>query len=795
MRAADGGIYHLIDDTQIKIGASGSDYFWRTTRKVIDRSGLEDASDFQLNFDPEIDNLVLHRVAVWRDGKIIDQTATASVEMLRRESELESGIITGQRTANVRLDDVRVGDVTDIAWSLNEKKSYWPGHFFGKFDLGWSVPVAMTRLRLIAPSTLEIGLRPLNGARTPQRVLQNDEAIVTWTVMDPKPIPVEDVTPNWLQPWPAVEISTMPDWSAVVSWAAPLYEVDPSLPADLTKKVEAIAADSQDPAVRASKALWLVQDSIRYTSLSIGVGGFRPRAPAVTWQSGLGDCKDKTALLIAVLSRLGITAVPALTNTSTGAGLKSALPRANAFDHVIVRVDGLGKPIWLDPTGSHEGGIIPNIADQTYGYALPLTAGQNKVQHIPAPTPEAPTIEIVESHARSSKGMNVNIRAKYKRDEANIKRSSIASSSLASLEKSDLDFYRGVYPNIQLVGELNVEDDRQSNILVVDQNYFLPATSKDYRDTIASYLINAWAVVDLFDAPDESRRKTAMAMPYQINRRHIIKLNTPGMRPGLPANEKISSKAFEFSRTSVRDGDDVTIEMNLIGKGLVLAAADAATYRKDTERLADLSYEYIDLDDEFGLLDPEWYFIAFGLAVVGGSIILIVAVPAVNADEAAGTINGEFRPIGVLKFVVMSVATFNVYIFYWFWRCWRRYRQTENVDISPFWRAFFSIFWVFALFTAARDRAELKKPAWMGIAASILYFLSAVTTTLLENIDAPVAVDIAAVMIGVIVLIPVVQQINLANGPQLVAEGSRFTRLDWAAICCGLPFALLLFAV
>ena len=740
-RAADGGIYHLIDDTQIKIGETGSDYFLRETRQVINRSGLEDASQIQLNFDPEIDELVLHRAAVWRDGEMIDQTATASIEIMRRESELEDGIITGQRTANLRLDSVRVGDITDIAWSVNEKKSYWPGHFFGNFNLGWSVPVALTRLRVIAPPSLDIRTKSTNGAGAPERAVRNDKTILTWTVMDPDPIPAEDNTPKWMQPWPSVELSTMATWSKVVSWAAPYYDVDSSLPTDLIKKVDKIAVGSKDPMVRASKALWLVQDSVRYTSLSIGVGGYRPRPPAVTWRSGFGDCKDKTALLIAVLGRLGIQAHPALTDIDMGPGLNKRLPRAELFDHVIVRMDAPGKPVWLDPTASHEGGIIPDIADQTYGYALPLTAGQDKLERIPAPTPKEPTIDIVETHTRSDKGMKINIHAQYKRDEANIMRASIANSSLSSIEKNELEFYQEMYPDIERVGELIVDDNRGKNILVVSQNYILPASSRDYKDTIASYQVNAWTVADLFFVPDSAHRNTAIALPYQINRRHIIKLITPGANPALPDDKTISNGAFEFSRASVRDGDHATIEINLVGKKTVVEADDVAQYRKDAGQLKDLSYDFIDLDDEFGFVDSGLLLFAFGLAVVGGSIILVIAVRAVKATETAGTMTGEFRPIGLFKFVILNAATFNIYSAYWFWRCWRRYRQTEGADISPFWRAFFGIFWLYALFDTARAKAEIKKPVWIGIASSIGYFLSSLISTFTEQTDTPSSVE------------------------------------------------------
>ncbi len=795
IRAVSDGIYHLIDDTQIRIGARGADYFLRTTQKIIDRSGLEDASQIQLTFDPEIDNLVLHRVAVWRDGNMIDQTATASVEVMRRESELEEGIITGQRTAHLRLDDVRVGDVTDIAWSLNEKSSYWPGHFFGKYALGWSVPVAMTRLRVVMPRTLELNTKLSNGAPNHEETLENGARVLTWATIDPDPIPSEKDTPKWRKHWPAVQLSTMSDWSSVVSWALPFYDVDSSLPSDLAAKVDAIAASSADPKTRATKALWLVQDSVRYTSLSIGVGGYRPRTPAVTWKSGFGDCKDKTTLLIAVLLRLGIEAVPALTDTDTGRGLIDLQPRADAFDHVIVRADGLGKPIWLDPTGSHEGGVIPYIADQTYGFALPLVAGQTQLQEIPAPTPDKPTIDVVESHIRSDNGVEIAIHTTYRDDEANIKRASIADSSLSSLEKNEIEYYQDLFPGVKQRGELIVSDNRDQNILAIEQNYFLPATAPDYQDTITSYQINAWTLGDLFDTPDAAERKTALALPNQINRRHVFKLTTPGMRPELPDAETISSNAFDFNRVSTRNGDNAIIEMSLVGKTTILEAVDVAGYRNDTERLTNLSYEFIDLDDQFGFVGSELFLIIVGLALVGGIVSLTLAVQSLKSAEAIGTVSGSFRPMSISKFLVMSISTFGVYLFYWFWRCWRRHQQTEGVAISPFWRAFFSIFWVFELFKAARSKAELQKPLWLGVIVSIGYFLTSLTSAIVEQFDVQFGISSIAAIMGIVVLIPVVQQINSANDRELVIESGRYNKRDWLAVFCCLPFSIVLFVV
>jgi hypothetical protein len=55
-----------------------------------------------------------------------------------------------------------------------------------------------------------------------------------------------------------------------------------------------------------------------------------------------------------------------------------------------------------------------------------------------------------------------------------------------------------------------------------------------------------------------------------------------------------------------------------------------------------------------------------------------------------------FLPASPLKLVVMSLCTFGLYELYWFYMNWNLLKQRHNSDISPFWRAFFAIFFAIA---------------------------------------------------------------------------------------------------
>ena len=44
----------------------------------------------------------------------------------------------------------------------------------------------------------------------------------------------------------------------------------------------------------------------------------------------------------------------------------------------------------------------------------------------------------------------------------------------------------------------------------------------------------------------------------------------------------------------------------------------------------------------------------------------------------------------IWKFILLSVITAGIYELYWFYKTWKFLKEKNKLDISPFWRAFFS---------------------------------------------------------------------------------------------------------
>ena len=64
-----------------------------------------------------------------------------------------------------------------------------------------------------------------------------------------------------------------------------------------------------------------------------------------------------------------------------------------------------------------------------------------------------------------------------------------------------------------------------------------------------------------------------------------------------------------------------------------------------------------------------------------------------------------FFPVSNVKLLVMSICTFGLYELYWFYKNWELIEERESRNLSPFWRAFFWVFFCYSLFKIISEKA------------------------------------------------------------------------------------------
>lgn len=554
-----GGVYYLLSDSQYRGAPGAPAYYSRYATRVTGTEGLETVAHVTIDFDPTFQSLVLHSVDVVRDGRRIPKLGNIEVRIIQRETERDLRIYDGRKTATLFLDDVRVGDIVDYAYSVLGRNPAFGDVAFGGTSLQWDVPVRLDHTRTLVPAGTPLKVVSRNGAPEPTRTRVGAYDEYRWLQKDVVALTEESGAPAWFDRHASAEWSQYAQWSEVADWALPLYTPPASLGPALDAEIARIAAEHATPAARTAAVLRFAQSQVRYLAVQVGVGSFRPNPPRTVFERRFGDCKDKTLLMLSMLRRLGVQADAALVNTETGLALGDRLPAPNLFDHVIVRAVVDGKTYWLDPTRDTQFGQLDRVHQPDFGDALVVAAGTTALAPMRAPGSAVPRRRI-HVLLDASAGMDADVRMTVTTTsvdhDAEAVRSRLASRPIDQVSEEFKNYYANYYPGIRRDGAMVVEDDREANRVVTRETYVIEGFWEKDGDT-GSREASAHAA-DMFDALPElstPNRQTplARAHPVDFTLTTELKLHEPWSLD--KAKETIAHAAFRYDhRSDIKDG-------------------------------------------------------------------------------------------------------------------------------------------------------------------------------------------------------------------------------------------------
>ncbi|MBB4185294.1 transglutaminase-like putative cysteine protease [Sinorhizobium terangae] len=519
------GIAFLLTDTQIRHRNGGYAIFGRLVYKVTDRAGLESGARLDIEFDPSRERLSFNRLMIIRDGVVIDKLGDAKFEIFRRETDSERGIFDGRLTAHVDLSDVRVGDIVDYSTTYDVTPTVAKDLLYTRFQAEWGEPVALTRERIIWPTEKPLNIRAVRTGLKPRVTQSGGETSYLWETANPAPVKPQDNLPVDYPNFGFAEISSEFDWQPVVDAVLPFYQPTESFPADFEAKLAEIEARHGAREDRLIAALRLVQDEIRYVSLSMGAGSYVPRHPEAVLASGFGDCKDKALLLVSALRRLGIEAEAALTDIDEGRALEHAVPGLQAFDHVIVKAKIGERVWWLDATDYLQGGRAANIVPPDYGFALPLVASGAAIEKLPVKELLEPTQSVAERFAfprRDGEPLVLTVNTIYRNADADRMRRRLAHASKAKLADDYIQYYSRQYPGIKSTAMLETADDRDLNVLTTKEAYELPSEALLANDLAKNFPLRADIGIGGMPAPTAVGRTGPIALGSPVYKSHKV---------------------------------------------------------------------------------------------------------------------------------------------------------------------------------------------------------------------------------------------------------------------------------
>jgi hypothetical protein len=386
---ADGALQLLLSDNQNFLGPDGDETYTHSAVRILNESGLAAVGTLQQSWNPETDVLTLHAIRIRRGDQVIDVLKSgAGITVLRREANLEKASLDGRLTATLQIEDLRVGDILEKEGTLRHRDPALAG--FSQLDTGLSSrsPIAHARFRVLWPKTKPIQWRAVEGLPAPRVSQTAGLTELTVDLDDAKaPIPPPGA-PGRYRYRAQLEVTQFASWAQAAGVMAPLFAKASTLApgSPLVSEIAAIAARTNSPAERASLALALVERKVRYQFIGLNDGGYVPAPADQTWARRYGDCKGKTALLLALLHGLDIEAEPVLVSTGFGDGMDERLPQLAYFDHVVVRARVGGAWYWLDGTRPSDPTAIGDLTPPPYKWGLPLRPADAALLRIePAP--------------------------------------------------------------------------------------------------------------------------------------------------------------------------------------------------------------------------------------------------------------------------------------------------------------------------------------------------------------------------------------------------------------------------
>jgi hypothetical protein len=623
--ARESAQYLLVDD-QVRIGVDEVERYAHTSYRIVTREGLDALSRMEVVFDPAWSHVELHQLRVWREGAWHDRLDGAHATVIREEAGLWQHIFDGTRKLVVVMSDVRVGDVVDMAWSVDGLDPVFSGHYGEAWPMAWGVPAEQRSLRLLWPA--ERGLRVQSHGVQPPQLHSLDEGWqeARWDLRHQLAVEEPYDLPPGFEPYPWAEATDFDSWAAVVDWALEVY----AAPSPAEPPVQALAdrlwAQTGAPEPFVVAAVRWVQDEVRYFGMEQGDASHVPHHPTTVLERRYGDCKDKTLLLVSLLRARGIQAWPALVSRDQRGNIASSLPTPLAFDHVIAVAVVEGHEIWIDPTERDQGGGLADLWIPAFSRALPVFHGATGLVDVPLPPlPQGrATIRHRYDLASEPDEAGLTVQTHFEGQRAEEMRRVLADISLARLQDDYLDHYAALGVPVTPDASIAIRDDRQANVVELTERYRMAAIWQPVTDDQEELWLPPASIFDWLPVA-AGARAYPLALPMGLDEHEQITILADPDWELEDLDAEVRERWFEFTVESTPQDEGMIVDYRLRVLQDRVEPHELSAYQAAVQEVHD-ARGYALLRGDLGWSIP-WDFIEKVLAFLVAVFAVMVAVP------------------------------------------------------------------------------------------------------------------------------------------------------------------------
>ncbi len=309
----------------------------------------------------------------------------------------------------VNLPSVEIGDVVHSITRQTTHRAIIPGTFAEDNVFEGTGHIRHLSYEVRAPAELPlkcIKLRDEIAGTIKYLATTNADRAVThhWEVANVPRMFEEPAMPPGSMVLQRIMVSTLPDWATVSKWYWDLSKphLDATTP-EMKKTNDILTAKAKTDMDKITAIFYYVSKNIRYMGLTPEKDrpGFEPHDVKLTFEKNYGVCRDKAALLVAMLREAGLNAYPVLINVGTKRDAEVPDP---GFNHAIVGVE-LEKEnyILMDPTDENTRDLLP-ATDRNQSYLVCRPEGDT-LRTSPVESPERHLMRIHTTGTLSAAGV------------------------------------------------------------------------------------------------------------------------------------------------------------------------------------------------------------------------------------------------------------------------------------------------------------------------------------------------------------------------------------------------------
>ena len=371
----------LLDNYIIeKYNSDGTSTAWDDTFiKILTEKGKRNNNtlSFYFTLPYSIINLTLLKI-IKPDGTVHEIDVSKQSRIMIDDSQMNSNIYNpNSKILKVNIPDLQVGDIVRYVSHHKQVKARMPNTWSDYSIFENTSPIKHLTFKIISPNKLPLkNIKLFDEVKNTVSYTSTDDKETTIHKWEVKDVPMIFPEPNM----PAIStvvqrllVSTVVDWQTISRWYWDLClsHINATTP-EMKEKVAELVKDKKTDIEKVESIYYYVSQQIRYMGITTekDAPGYEPHDVKITFENKYGVCRDKAALLVAMLRLAGFKSYPTL--IKVGPKMDKEVPMIY-FNHAIVCVELTpGNYTLMDPTDENTKQLLPSyLCDKSYLVAKP----------------------------------------------------------------------------------------------------------------------------------------------------------------------------------------------------------------------------------------------------------------------------------------------------------------------------------------------------------------------------------------------------------------------------------------